>query len=367
MKKLTEEEKARYAALAHRRQERNLIRKAKERKDPGRSARLRSIRKARYQAFSSPIYELAVPERLSLKDNYDQVVKLVQDMRMIALSERQRVGLNFGGVTEVGPATALYVAAEVYRCRHIQEGQRRVTGKHPADRKIARLLKEMGFNDLLGIDDPTVSDEAPDVEYIPFSSSNRVDGTFARELRQALEHGSAAISPEVRRVMYGSLTEAMANVIHHAYPSGAERDYIFMQSRWWMAGSIDRSKNELMMMLYDQGVGIPNTIPRTHPVEHWGGLLSSLGVRPDDGNMIKVATMLGRTQTGEEHRGRGLQDVIEFVRVSEQGDLRILSNRGEYTYNSDGSDSVCTRRRDLGGTLIQWRVSRSSAGSDGHA
>lgn len=367
MKKLTEEEKARYADIARRRQERSLIRKAKEQKRPERVAYLRHIRKARYHAFSSPIYELKVPEKLSLKENYDQVVKLVHDMRLIALSERQRVGLDFGGVAEVGPATALYVAAEIYRCRHVQEGQRRVTGKHPEDRQIARLLKEMGFNDLLGIDDPDVSDEAPSVEYIPFISSNRVEGTFALQLRQALEQGSSAIPPAFRKVMYGSLTEAMANVIHHAYPSGAEKKLIVMQSRWWMAGSIDRRKNELMMMLYDQGVGIPATIPRSHPVERWGGLLNMLGVKADDGNLIKVATMLGRTQTRDEHRGRGLQDVLQFVKISEKGELRILSNKGEYIYNSDGSDEVGVHRRDLGGTLIQWRVSRSSAGSSSDA
>ena len=112
-----------------------------------------------------------------------------------------------------------------------------------------------------------------------------------------------------------------------------------------------------MMMLYDQGVGIPTTLPVKHPVERWGRFLTNIG-RSNDGQMIKAATMMGRTSTGQEHHGRGLQDVLRFVRVWGNGELRILSGRGEYVYRADGSDEVINHKRDLGGTLIYWRVAQ---------
>ncbi len=128
-----------------------------------------------------------------------------------------------------------------------------------------------------------------------------------------------------------------------------------------MAGSIDQDKREFMIMFYDQGVGIPVTVPRKHPIEHWGGLLSDLGLVPNDANMIKAATLLGRSRTGEEHRGYGLQDVINIVKICEKGEVRILSGRGEYCYRSDGSEVSRNHKRNLGGTLIQWHLSRSPA------
>ena len=80
--------------------------------------------------------------------------------------------------------------------------------------------------------------------------------------------------------------------------------------------------------------------------------------------MIKAATLLGRSQTGEEHRGFGLRDIMNIVRVSGDGTLRIMSNRGEYRLNSDGSEHTQNHRRNLGGTLIEWRLSNPENSSE---
>jgi hypothetical protein len=249
------------------------------------------------------------------------------------------------------------LAAEIFRARFAIANQSRVTGVYPQDSQVSRLLSDMGFNNLMGIDEPDLPEDTGSVEYIRYKTSNDVKGELARELRLAIEAGSDALSPPIRRAMYGGLTEAMTNVLHHAYPKEIYQPIKYMRGRWWMAGSIDRENKELMMLFYDQGVGIPVTVPRKHPAEIWGGILSDLRLRPNDGNMIKAATMLGRTRTDQPNRGRGLQDVLEIVRICKRGELRILSNRGEYQFLSNGSENIINHRRGIGGTLIQWRLS----------
>ena len=358
MKHLSEEEKIRLQRLALRRAERNILRSAKNKDKSVVVARLSHIKKMRYRAFSRPIPSLEVPSVLSLSTNYDAVVRIAQDLGFITLSQRKPAGINFSNVQSVGPAAALYLAAEIYRCRYFQTKHLRVIGMHPKDDIIARHLMEMGFNSLLDIKDPETSAGSSAIQYIKYKTSKIVSGSLAVELREALESGSSAIPPKIRQAIYASLTEAMSNVIHHAYPLLQGRPMHVMRGRWWMAGSIDHQKNELMIIFYDQGVGIPATLPIKHPAEIWRKILSNLGLRANDGTMIKAATLLGRTRTEEPNRGRGLQDVIEFIKICEGGELRILSNRGEYIYRNDGSEHIQNHRRNLGGTLIQWRVFR---------
>ena len=115
MKRLTEEEKIRFQKIAKRRAEHSLIRDAKAKHDAERIARLTQVRKERYLAFSRPIYSLTVPSELSLTTNYDAVVRIAQDLKFISLARRMPVGIDFSKVKSLGPAGALYLAAEIHR------------------------------------------------------------------------------------------------------------------------------------------------------------------------------------------------------------------------------------------------------------
>ena len=366
MKKMTEEEKQRWARRASRSAEKSALRGARRRGHVEVVSRIRGIRKERHLNFSTPVFTLDVPVDLRLEAEYDAIVDLVTNLRYLAISRRVPVCVDFGAVKHIGPAASLYLASEIFRCRYAQRGQIQVTGRHPDDSEIAGRLKEMGFNSLLGIDDSHIPSTLSAVEYIKYFTSCDVSGEMAYRLRKALEAGSSAIEERLQSAIYAGLTEAMTNVAQHAYLPLDGRQFLQMRGRWWMAGSIDRRTNELMIMFYDQGIGIPLTLPRTQPAERLRRVLQIIGANPDDGQMIKAATLIGRSRTKASHRGRGLQDIIEIVNVSSSGRLRILSNRGEYTYSSDGTEEVKTHSKDIGGTLIQWQISRRATdGEDG--
>ena len=116
-----------------------------------------------------------------------------------------------------------------------------------------------------------------------------------------------------------------------------------------------------MIHFYDQGVGIPATLPLKYPKEMIHSALRNLGIIGSrDGEHILAAMEIGRTRTDLPNRGRGLNDLRAFVDQSGTGNLRILSRKGEYEYSADKSEVARNHKHSLGGTLILWSVSLPS-------
>ena len=111
-------------------------------------------------------------------------------------------------------------------------------------------------------------------------------------------------------------------------------------------------------MLYDQGVGIPETLPR----KHFGEWLKGIPHK-DHAQMVQAAHELSRTGTGMDHRGHGLQRDIRgyFDRVGCEGHYRVTSLRGRYVYerHPDGqtNEDAVNLPVPLKGTLIEWKLS----------
>jgi hypothetical protein len=314
--------------------------------------------------WNSKRYTLVLPPNLSLRTSYDEVVDLVHDFRTLALKFRCPVFLDFSHVTQVSPAACLYLVAEVYRASKLA-GQRHVHGNYPANAVVRRRLTEMGFFELIDVVDPVASGMGPDPQRtdIRFSTSNRVDAVLAKRLREAFELGRHAIAKSARKKLFEGVKEAMNNAYQHAYPKLGRDDIPVLPKRWWLAGSISENPNEMMVMFYDQGVGIAATLPRTFP-EQFRGFIADLGIVDyGDAHVIKAATVIHRSGTKKSHRGYGLENIKNAVRICDTGELRILSRMGEYVYRSDGSETLIDRARPLGGTLIQWRVSTTSVTS----
>jgi hypothetical protein len=158
-----------------------------------------------------------------------------------------------------------------------------------------------------------------------------------------------------KHFLFEGLSEAITNVGQHAYPDSD--NYPFKQ--WWLSASYDQSDRTLCIIFYDQGVGIPETLPRAGYMEWAKELIGTWA----DSKKIEAAMQPGRSATDQEERGKGLQNFIEFAKSHRQGFLSIYSLRGLYrmTWAQDAGESAPeTLRRDhensVGGTLIEWRV-----------
>jgi hypothetical protein len=311
-------------------------------------------------AWHDKQYTLVLPQVLSLRDHYDDVVDFLEDFRFLTLRHGRKVFLDFSLVKTVNPGACLVLVAEVYRARELM-GRRAVHGNYPPDGVVRRRLVEMGFYDIIDVRDPDApeADNATRMD-IRFATSNRVDPIIAKELRMAFEVGRRAIARPARRKLFEGVKEAMNNAFQHAYPLGWKKPLPVLPRRWWLAGSISVAPHEMMVIFYDQGIGIPATLPKTYP-EQFRAFVASYGLSTfGDAHIIKAATVIQRSGTKKSHRGYGLKNIKDAVTICDTGELRILSGQGEYVYTTDGSEALGDRTRPLGGTLIQWRVSAAS-------
>ena len=305
--------------------------------------------------------QLVLPEQFGFESNYEDTTRALHEIRSITEHSNHSLHLDFSEVAYLESTASLALAAEIYRWKK-QTTSPLVSLPDLWNPKVKKELADMGLFQLLNL---TYSgEEVVETEktFVKFVCGDTTDGESVKKLRTALEQ-IAGISIE-HKSAFGGITEAMNNVIKHAYPQTTKNERIFGVARpWWLGGSYNRQNDTLTITICDQGVGIPKTLPRTHAKEKINDILNRLGITGDDADMIKAALELGRTATHKTYQGKGLQDIKRFVDSYENASLKILSLRGEYLYLKEKqvkSEKLTPRKSPFHGTIIEWRIKNIS-------
>ena len=333
----------------HRIHERKLNRR-KYRHRARRTSRSFGLQRVHVEGRQGSFINLPCPEHLSFERDYEGVLKLISNIRDHSRRSRnERIYINFAPIRTVAPSGALVLAAELDRWNSLLGRSRfRRADTSTWAPNVRRLLGQMGFFDLLNLDC------APDVPsgdslYVKFRSGTKVDGEAVEDLRQIDLEPFVSVPKE--RLLFAAVTEAMTNVVHHAYRGGHSGP-----EKWWLSAA--HEANEVVILIYDQGAGIPKTLPLTLG-ERMRDLVPER-LATHDGKLIEVAHQFSRSETRERHRGRGLQrDVRRYIEAHEgRGMYRVISGRGEYTVpaGTGVEGRVNSLPRPLQGTLIEWRL-----------
>jgi hypothetical protein len=318
---------------------------------------------ARNNLIFDPVLEreqIVLPSAFSLHDNYEETVAVLTSMRELALQRNRAVMLHFGPLEFVDAAAALTLVAEIHRIRNLRSAAS-VTGTYPRKRVVYELLRDMGFYGLLNIaersDVPEAHPDPARPAFLRFMTGNKVDAKMVDHFVQVLEKCLFSMNEVARGRLVAAIIEAMNNTLDHAHPIRIAGET--MPHRWWMSSWVNVIEKEVTVMLFDQGVGIPNTLEPTAYERIRAALrdvvgLRSISAQPSDGELILAATEFHRTGTGEGGRGRGFRNMKQFIDVCPDGELRVLSNRGRYRYVS-GAESYADASTSLGGTVVEWR------------
>ena len=95
----------------------------------------------------------------------------------------------------------------------------------------------------------------------------------------------------------------MTNVTRHAYDAEFKQPLPVKRGQWWMAGYWNRDSHEIMAFMYDQGVGIPATLPKTHSAQV-GIIGKILGRNASDADLVALSMRLGETRSREPQHGK---------------------------------------------------------------
>ena len=297
--------------------------------------------------------EIDLPERLDFEENFELTASKFHALRKASIARVPINKLNFDKIRYISPAAALVLASEVDRWSQ-RLGRRLRALVDTWDGEIKRLLYEMGYFELLRISKPYMDGQPKKVTFLHFirgSSDIRDQGSLAKELRKKIE---SIVGMEINRhLLFEGLSEAISNVGQHAYPPS---NVIGRKKQWWLSASYDRQERRLVVMFYDQGDGIPRTLPTKWI--HFESLKDIFG-RMSDSEKIEAAVEYGSTATRRPERGKGLQNLIAFARAHDEGKLSIYSLKGLYRITPSDNAARPIRRNhtaSIGGTLIEWSV-----------
>jgi len=221
------------------------------------------------------------------------------------------------------------------------------------------LFGEMGLFSLLKIKkDKKLKKSDDHLRFFKFLTGNDSDGEIADDLMREMSPALGATYNEEK--LYIALSEAMTNAVQHAYPEDMDKKYPILQKQWWLAGSFNQSSRMMIILFYDQGVGIPATLPK-QPFykEIIANLQKGEFLTTNEGALILGAIEVGKTRSKKAHRGKGLRQCLDFSLHSKDGNMKIISGRGEYEQLSGEKATSNEYNTPLGGTFIEWRLKLS--------
>jgi hypothetical protein len=333
-----------------------------------------------------------MPENFCLVENYDEVARFIFDLRRRLTSsgnqlENLRIQgrlrrkrrersqseisgyVDFATMKRITPGAALVLASEYDRAKTVYKAPdwlRAINIERWSD-EVVVTLDELGFLKLLGVDTAPATISVRDGKYIvPFISGAKVHGLsidkLIRDMAQLADTSGVQDSEGLlqRSRVYDGLGEAIQNVEDHAYPVGAFQNERVLK-KWWMTGSVEPSKKRFTVVIYDQGISIPVSLPRWHRfAEFRAEFARAVGSEYDpaapqyDGEAIAQAVQLGRTSTGKAWHGKGLPLIRGIVENCADGTVRILSRYGAYSYGAGAKPTYRSTEIPLTGTLVEW-------------
>lgn len=117
--------------------------------------------------------------------------------------------------------------------------------------------------------------------------------------------------------------------------------------------------DSLYLAIYDQGVGIPETIHKTEWL--WGIIKKSSKLmqrvsKSRDADLIELSMELGQSQTKQKKHGKGSKSIRALVEETPDGQLWIFSNKGLLKESSKSNRTLIEHHDSIGGTLVQWNI-----------
>lgn len=312
---------------------------------------------------------LNAPSDFRFSENPDGILRFIYELRRQTFvnhrfrrrprKRRPSLYINLDSIIDVDLQGALILSAEFDRLRRIL-GFKPMIYDDNWDPWVRAVLHALGFYDVIDaarasgvalVDNFAAKLESQGVVIIPFISGSQADGEQALKLRTALY---AACEPpsDARRPIYDALMEAFTNAAMHAYPEDISGDGLPRVGRWWAGALVDRNDGEFVLTVYDQGVGIPATLPRRSV---WSIVQAKLPENTDEA-VIKGALEYGRSSSDASGRGNGLWRMCELTNAFEFAEVTFNSLKGSVTYKKGGDMELAKLGTRFSGTMVVWRA-----------
>lgn len=318
---------------------------------------------------------LTLPKVMNFSSAYEETSLHLLAIRKLA--KRQGTSPNaykletvrFENLERISTSAALVLTAELSKWDdHIRRNLRPMTENW--NEEIYHRLHDLGFFDLFRKkpgSQPPAKERTSKISLVKYIKGKCGDNAKAVELKNKIIE---IVGEEITKwtFLYCGLSEAITNVSHHAYPP--TKNYSESEKNWYLSASYNTETHELKVVFYDQGIGIPQSLPASKVWEKALEFLSRFApiAGKKDEALLRAAVELDRTSTEQTDRGKGLQDLLEFIKQRKMGYLSILSMKGLYKFSIENNKtSIKTESfsNPIHGTLIIWKVTLTPQSIEG--
>ena len=369
MKLLSKDQRDRQIRLSKKRHHHNIRRKCKlntpQRKHESLQKEIQKL-KEQYPKIETYAYKrnfiINAPKILSLNEgDKDEITQFFQCLRYIISAPSLGGKVEFTTIERLSPKCAILLASEVHRWKLIKRKQLKPIDSHKWDLKVKKLLSDIGFFEIVSVPYPTRIEKGKDTK--------ETEEQFIK-LHTDQENNFPNLYHHVQNTVYeiahlmdsnillnGGISEAITNVLNWAYDDSKQQEHPNIKHRWWFFASYNVKTGIVTFVVYDHGVGIPNTVP----AQGWWESIKQYMDKKEiynysDEKIIEAVMNAPRSSSKMNHRGKGLIDMKRVLENYDYGNLSIYSRKGEYHINNNQIEHSDLLPYPIGGTLISWQV-----------
>lgn len=282
---------------------------------------------------------------LNNNENRNSLLLFIREIENALLQKNTRIFINFSKTDTLRPCGTLYFRAHIEILFEKYPG--RISCNYPKDEIVGQLFQHINILEKMGLTNK-YNITADNVTGWHSVEGKKAD-TFKFE--KLLHDYENELAKPMRLGLYDSMSEAVTNCAQHAYETlSINSEY----QKWWMFAS--KVDEVLTVAIYDVGIGIAKSL-RIKP--EMKDIVKGLAfqTKRSDKLLLELAVGSNKSRTKLPYRGKGLPEMMEFVRTTNVGGLLIHSNRGTYRFDAESnSESVSDYIREITGTLIQWTL-----------
>lgn len=291
--------------------------------------------------------EVVVPNNFSLLENTENTLKCLNQLIDYVYKRKLGIKVNSSDVDAVDPSALMYLISILKDANHKNV---LIRGNYPKNKETKRLFIKYGFSKFVTNQKFRKFVQLYDEDTLQIEEGQDISTDTAKSVvdfagrHQCFEDDKDNLSKK----LYASLIEMMGNVRQHAYTSAL--------GHWLVA--CEFKKGFLDFVLFDKGVGIPSTVQKKFVKD----TINQITKKKESYILKSALEGSFRTQTKELNRGKGLPQILEFLKSDKIEHARLISGFGYCEIDQNGVKINVDLRNKLHGTLFSWKIKGEDIG-----
>lgn len=314
---------------------------------------------------------ILLPKVFDFEEDYENAAKVIAVFRRALVCRRRIAYIDFSKMQSISPACIAVF------CCYADLWKRRFPNVHPRtwtwQDGIEEKFREIGFFRNLGFKDdaPNPSRSRGPIRYMGLRSYEVEDFRLeymGREIQTKRKEIESFVGVSLdKAVLYRSVSEAITNIYHHAYACGQ----CHLKKKWWMSVSYDTDMRILDIIVFDHGLGIPQTMLSSAKFAGFRRYFLQRDSPWGQAQRLQLAfehTMGHDLGAAPKCDGRwhGCEDILKLIseralanKNLDGGSLFVVSLMAQYRYVHMGTGKrgvASEHATPLQGTLIEWKI-----------